>query len=670
MYNYAEKRNCTHFLNGLFYVIAIFLPIGVAYMRFKSIALLIILLFLFQTTEAAAKELCSLKSPDGLNVIVVSLNSRGQPLYRIDRKGRTVLYDSPMGLKCNDQDFSQAMTLHETGQTELRSESYQLLVGNKLKIEKSLARTHLILKNAKDSLLTIDLAAGDEGIGFRYRFEDGAESKRQVVEELTGFRVPPSSTGWMQPYHQANKYTPAYEDFYYRVVPGVLPSEFREKSRGWCLPGLFHILPGNMWMLIAESGTDGSYCACHLDVDKSSKNLYTIAFAYEDEVTAAKSFDANAKPASVLTLATPWRIIIIGDKAGDILCSTMITDLASPSQIKDTSWIKPGRASWSWWSSPEGHTAELYNNFTDLAVSFGWEYTLFDAGWWNAGLETISQYANSKGVKPLVWAHATDFYDAETRRRKLDDWASKGVKGIKVDFWCSDRQETMAAIHDTLKDAAERKLVVGLHGCTIPRGWHRTWPNLLTAEAVLGTECYFCEPRYPAKAAEFNTVLPFTRNVLGPMDTTPVALTIKQFPRKTTAAHELATSIVFTSGIIHYADSVEVFNGLPDVVKQVLRKAPAAWDDTRCLVGDPGRVVVLARRAGKEWFIAGLNGTNKPLPIALDLTQLGVFDECVAIAEGKDPLMQFSVKTNTDISQWRHQIPPFGGFVLNLKPAK
>jgi alpha-glucosidase len=639
-------------------------------MRLKNIAGYITFLFLLLTAQAAGKDLCSLKSPDGLNAIYVSLDNRGQPSYRIERRGHAVIHDSPLGLRCDDQDFSQAMTQYEIDQTELGSESYQLVVGNTLKVEKSFARTHLTFKNAKDLLLTIDLAASNDGIGFRYRFNDGPESKHKVVEELTGFRVPPAATGWLQPYHQAGPYTPAYEDFYYRVKPGDLPSEFREKPRGWCLPGLFHITPVNMWMLIAETGTDGSYCACHLNVDKFSKNLYTIAFAYEDEVTAAKSFDANAKPAAVLTRATPWRIVIMGDKAADILCSTMVTDLASPSQITDASWIKPGRASWSWWSNPEGHTAELYDSFTDLAASYGWEYTLFDAGWWNTDLEAISRYANAKGVKPLVWAHAVDFYDTEKRKRKLDDWVGKGIKGIKVDFWCSDSQETMAAMQATLKDAAERKLVVSFHGCTIPRGWHRTWPNLLTAEAVLGTECYFCEPRYPARAAEFNTILPFTRNVLGPMDTTPVALTIKEFPRRTTAAHELATSIVFTSGIIHYADSVEVLNGLPSAVKQVLRRAPAAWDETRCLVGDPGRVVVLARRTGKEWFVAGLNGTDKPLPVAVDLKQLSTFAEFAAITEGKDPLMQFSVRTNTDISKWRHQIPPFGGFVLALKPAK
>jgi hypothetical protein len=224
----------------------------------------------------------------------------------------------------------------------------------------------------------------------------------------------------------------------------------------------------------------------------------------------------------------------------------------------------------------------------------------------------------------------------------------------------------MAAVMAALKDAADRKLVVNLHGCTIPRGWHRTWPNLLTAEAALGTESYFFDGRYPANAAELNTILPFTRNVSAPMDTTPVALSIRKYPRKTTAAHELAAALVFTSGIIHYADSVEVFNAFPEEVQRVLRSAPAAWDETRCLVGDPGRLVVLARRTGKQWFIAGLNGTNEPMPVELELDALGRWTDATAITEGADPLMQFTARKTKVSSPWRHSIPPFGGFVLEL----
>jgi hypothetical protein len=420
---------------------------------------------------------------------------------------------------------------------------------------------------------------------------------------------------------------------------------------------------------MAESDVDGLYAASHLDSIASSKGLYQLSFPYEDEVTGAKTFSRDSKQTAVSTFKTPWRVVIIGGQASDILNSTLITDLASPSQMAETSWIHPGRASWAWWSHPDGPAnQELFNSFTDLAVQFGWEYTLFDAGWWNAGLDEISNYALTHGIRPLVWMHASDFYNPQTRSRRLDEMADKGIKGIKVDFWCSDRQETMAAMLATLEEAAKRKLVVVFHGCTIPSGWHRTWPNLLSAEAVLGTESYFYESRYPEKTAEQNTILPFTRNVLAPMDTTPVALTIRKFPRKTTAVHELAAAIVFNSGIIHYADSVEVFTAFPDEVKEVLRQVPAAWDRTVCLEGEPGRRLVMARHNGRCWMVAGLNGTNQAISVNLDLKPLGTFRDCVVITEGQEPLMQFSIQKTKGLSQWQGQIQPFGGFILELKP--
>jgi len=296
----------------------------------------------------------------------------------------------------------------------------------------------------------------------------------------------------------------------------------------------------------------------------------------------------------------------------------------------------------------------------------GWEYTLFDAGWWNAGLKSIADHALSKGVIPLVWMFAGDFYDPKKRTEKLDQMADAGVRGVKVDFWCSDRQETMAAMQALLEDAAARKMVVNLHGCTVPRGWQRTWPNLLAMEAVLGDESYFFEPHYTEKAAELNTVLPFTRNAIGPMDITPVACSPKKYPRLTTAAHELAAALIFTSGLVHYADKPEFFESLPPDVLQVFRDAPARWDETRCLMGEPGRVVVFARRAGRSWFIAGINGTGEPLPVSLDLSDFGKSHHRLAIMEGADAAMQVSVAPVSYSDRWQHQLPPRGGFILRL----
>jgi hypothetical protein len=200
----------------------------------------------------------------------------------------------------------------------------------------------------------------------------------------------------------------------------------------------------------------------------------------------------------------------------------------------------------------------------------------------------------------------------------------------------------------------------------IAPGTAATADDLDWAEAVLGAESYLFESRYTQKAAELNTVLPFTRNAVGPMDSTPVACSPKKYPRTTTTAHELATALIFTSGIIHYADKPEFFESLPAEAQQVLRDAPARWDETRCLVGAPGRVVVFARRTGKTWFIAGINGTDKPLPITLDLSPFRDFRRRLAIAEGTDPKMQVAASPLASSNSWKHELPPRGGFILRF----
>ncbi|MGL4400326.1 MAG: glycoside hydrolase family 97 catalytic domain-containing protein, partial [Luteolibacter sp.] len=251
---------------------------------------------------------------------------------------------------------------------------------------------------------------------------------------------------------------------------------------------------------------------------------------------------------------------------------------------------------------------------------------------------------------------------------KLDEVASYGAAGLKADFWCSDRQETISTVMSLFQEAAKRKLLVNLHGCTLPRGWHRTWPNFMTAEAVLGAESYLYESGYTEKAAELNTVLPFTRNVAGPMDYTPFTLSPKRFPRTTTAAHELANSIICTSGITHYADSPDVYRKLPPEVQQILRDAPARWDETRCLIGDPGRMAVFARRAGKSWFIAGISGSTGSQPLSLDLADFAGYPKRVLVDEAGDARQDLTAKLIHSSDQWQHTLPPRGGFVLRLDP--
>lgn len=608
-----------------------------------------------------------LDSPGGHCEIAVTLRNDGSLDYNVSRDGKIILQNSPLGLRTDDQDFERTLVFDREGPAENHREIYELFSGNHTRIDHSIRERTLAFHNTNGARLEIDLAASEEGLAFRYRFPETRQAVRVVQSERTGFMLPLDSRGWLQPYHTAGPYTPAYEDFYFYVSPGDPPPDSRAKAVGWGFPALFNVPDAAAWVLLTESGTDESYCGCHLAPD-SSGGLYHVAFPLADQTTKGWTNKFGPEPRFALPWTMPWRVIEVAKSAGDIAMSTLVTDLAAPSQIADTSWIKPGRASWAWWAYPDGpDTTNLFNSFTDFAARMGWEYTLFDAGWWNVSLKEISAHAHSKGIIPLAWNFASDFYDSGQRAKKLNEMADEEIAGVKVDFWCSDRQEAIAAMHGLFRDATSRHMIVNLHGCTIPRGWQRTWPNLLTAEAVLGTESYFFEPQYTTKAAELNTVLPFTRNAVGPMDTTPVACTPKKYARTTTAAHELATAIIFNSGIIHYADKPEFFESLPPEALQIFRDAPARWDETRCLIGEPGQVVVFARRSGDHWFVAGLNGTSGSLPVDLDLRAFRPYSKRVLVAEGQDAAMTVSASSTVPTGdRWTHLMPARGGFILRL----
>ncbi|HEY4286267.1 MAG TPA: glycoside hydrolase family 97 catalytic domain-containing protein [Puia sp.] len=633
-----------------------------------ALTLLVVEAFFLSANCLAQTKAVALESQDHLNKITLSLNGDGRLSYRVTRRNEMIIEDSPLGLNCDDQDFTSGLSVVEISSTQKRREQYELKVGNNKMVDHVLESRSITFKNGQGALMILDLVAGKEGVAFRYRFQDERKQVRSIKDEITGFHIAQNSKGWLEPYNQAGKYTPAYEDFYLNVNSGDSIVNPRNPSVGWCMPALFNVNGSKSWVLIAESGTDGSYPGCHLQPG-SKGGIYRVAFAEKDEkYTLPLADKEHVYPESGLPWALPWRAFIIGDQAGDILLSTLVTDLAPASKIEDASWIEPGKAAWAWWSHPDDHSPAIYNEFTDLSASYGFRYTLFDAGWEKANSDgKIIEHALSKGVQPLVWGYSSAYFDPEKRRKRFRQLAEMGVKGVKIDFWCSDRQEVMAAIQGVFEDAAKEHLLVNLHGCTMPRGWQRTWPNYLTAEAVLGSESYFYEPRFPEKAAEQNTVVPFTRNVAGPVDYTPFALTMRRFPRLNTAIHELATAMVLTSGIIHFADSKEVFDSLPVEVKNLLKDMPATWDKTECIIAEPGKAIVLSRQKDALHYIVGINGTSNKLPVKIDLTKWGKgFSKFRLISEGKDQLMEFSVQTYPVSSGWSYILAPRGGFIIQF----
>jgi hypothetical protein len=382
----------------------------------------------------------------------------------------------------------------------------------------------------------------------------------------------------------------------------------------------------------------------------------------------------------------PWRVIIIGQTLGTIVESTMVTDLSAPCAVKDTSWIKPGRASWSWLSdhdSPQDCTK--LKTFVDLAAQMGWEYSLVDANWdimKNGTIHDLIAYANSKKIGLLLWYNSGGPHNYVTERprglmdlrevrryefQRLKDW---GIKGVKVDFFQSDKQNIIQLYLDILKDAADFQMMVYFHGCTLPRGWERTYPNLMTMEAVRGAESYSFDKTFPQQAPAHNTILPFTRNAVGSMDYTPVMFADNVYPHITTYGHELALSVIFESGLLHFADAVKPYLDLPDAPKTFLKQVPATWDQTHFIAGEPGRFVILARRKGNDWYIGGINGRDIAEQINVSLTFLGQGQYSMTwIQDGKEA-RSFDTQSQTVASNGSVTVNlgSYGGFVAVLRP--
>lgn len=372
----------------------------------------------------------------------------------------------------------------------------------------------------------------------------------------------------------------------------------------------------------------------------------------------------------------------------DIVASTLVDDVAKPSVLKETSWIKPGLVSWNYWSSNHGtKDYKIVTEFADLAANMNWPYTLLDWEWdamGNGGnLNDALTYIESKGVKPLIWYNsggkhtgvtATPRDRMLTHEARMEEFAKLkklGVAGVKIDFFESEKQDMIKYYLDILEDAAKFDMMIYFHGCIVPRGWSRTYPNLMTHEAVRGAEWYNNGPDFTMAAPEHNATLPFTRNVVGPMDYTPVTFTNSQFPHVTSYGHELALSVLFESGFQHLADRPEGYYSLPDPAKNFLRSLPNAWDDIKLLDGYPGKDAILARRKGDNWYIggvsAGLRESRKTLKF--DFLTANRKYKLTLIADGahdKALVTQYMVVDNqsaVDVKMLRR-----GGFAASIIP--
>jgi len=624
---------------------------------------LLILVTSLALPATAGAQTWPISSPDGRTAAAIRRETDGTLTWSVSRAGGPVLDASPLGIRRDDEPFATGLRFINASSVRAIDERYAMPHGKRREHRARARELTLAFANAAGARMDVIVRAYDGGVAVRYRFPSPA-GKKTVREELTGFTVPAGATGWLMPQQRVHQYGPAYEDFFEEVTAGTTAP----RPDGWAFPALFRTRDGK-WLLLTESGLDGSYCGSHLAAEASG-GTYRIAFPAAGEGLGV----GDRVPSSPLPWTTPWRAVIVGDRAGDILESDLVLHLSPPSRISDATWIRPGRASWSWWSASDSpkHAAQL-QAFIDA------NWNVMESG----RIEDVVAHAKAKGVGLFFWYNSggphndvteapRDRMHTRAARRaefaKLREW---GVRGVKVDFWHSDKQDRIQQYRDILEDAADFQLMVNYHGSTIPRGWSREFPHLIGMESVSGAEQYKFNEAFATRAASHNTVLPFTRNVIGPMDYTPVTFSDAKFPHKTTNAHELALAVVFEAGVQHFADSVESYERLPEAPKAFLKAVPAAWDETRAIAGEPGQFVVVARSRGRDWYVGGLNGRDGAADVEVPLTFLGAgrWDATIIRDGESDRAFADERRTVTARDTIAAGMSGRGGFVIRLVPA-
>lgn len=602
-----------------------------------------------------------LLSPNKNIKVVLEPQNEAQPQFQVYYSGGAkpihVLRDSLLGLKTDAQDFSKLTLVSESPDAQVHDD-YTMPHGKRKHCENTGIEKTFRFKNPSGNCIDIVFRAYDDGIAFRYMLTEYADTLHSVKEELTTFAVPEGVKRWAQPY------TNGYEDFYPPATDGG-------QQKRWGFPALFNI--GNdVFLLMTEA-----------DVSRANYGSALFSTGNGDSYQVNRVAEGDSRNQFTTPWQSPWRVLIIGPLSG-IVESTLVTDVSSPCVLPDTSWIKPGPASWIYWAHNHGtKDYQLLVKYVDLAVDMGWPYTLIDWEWDQMGnggnIEDIVKYANGKGIKPLMWYNSgtswmgpspNDRMNTDARRAQEFAWLKEiGVYGVKVDFFPGDQQKTMNHYISILEDAARYKLMVNFHGATLPRGWNRTYPNLMTVEGVYGAEWYNNNPTLTNKAAAHNATLPFTRNVVGSMDYTPVTFTDSQHKHVTSYAHELALSVVFESGIQHFADRPSGYRDLPAAPKNFLKTVPVAWDDTKLIDGYPGEKVVIARRKGDLWYIGGINGTDEAKTLAVTFGFLkNQTAQLVLIQDGADD-KSFATRTGPVRKGQTIKLPclPRGGFVGTLR---
>lgn len=621
------------------------------------------------------------KGPDGKLQLAVFAQNEAKPCYTVSYDGKTMLEKSPLGMNTNIGDFTQNLKLtgHSVDKIDTVYQQTRIKVSN---VHYRANELTCHFENEHGQKLGVVFRVSDNDVAFRYTLpHQGGKASVTVKEEKTGFRFPEQTTTFLCPQSDAmigwKRTKPSYEEEYKVDAP---MSDRSQYGHGYTFPCLFRI-GDDGWVLVSETGVDSRYCGSRLS-DVSEGNLYTVAFPMAEE----NNGNGTVAPAFALPGATPWRTITVGDHLKPIVETTVPWDVVSP--LYETKHdYRFGRGTWSWILWQDGSiNYDDQVRYVDLASAMGYEYVLID-NWWDTRIghqrmKSLVEYARGKGVELFLWYSSSGYWNdieqgpvnrmdnAIIRKREMKWLQSLGVKGIKVDFFGGDKQETMRLYEDILSDADDHGLMVIFHGCTLPRGWERMYPNYVGSEAVLASENMVFNQHFCDEEA-FNTCLhPFIRNTVGSMEFGGCFLNKRLnrnndggTTRRTTDVFQLATTVLFQNPVQNFALAPNNLKDVPAVCMDFMKQVPTTWDETRFVDGYPGKYVVLARRQGDTWYLAAVNAGKEPLKLKLDLEMFA--GKTVALykddKKGEPELTSLKVKENGKVQL---EIRSQGGAVL------
>ena len=625
-------------------------------------------------------------SPDK-NLELTVNDTNGNPVYSVKYAGKQMLDESPLGFTSNVGDFSKGMSIQSSEQTTV-DESYTL---NRSKVEKVHYVANVLkctLVNGRNQKIAVVFNVSNNDIAFRYEVpRQGETGSIRIMKENTGFDFPTYTTTFLCPQSHAmigwKRSKPSYEETYNYDAPMTDKSGY---GHGYTFPCLFRV--GNDgWVLVSETGVDSKYCGSRLS-DMKGDGLYTVEFPMPEE----NNGNGTVEPAFALPGVTPWRTITIGSSLKPIVETTAAWNTVKPLYEPSCNY-QFGKSTWSWivWQDASMNWNDQVA-FIDLANTLGYKYILIDAGWDEQigyeKMEDLVKYAHSKNVDVFLWFSSSGYWndivqspinkmDNSIERKAVMRWMHKiGVKGIKVDFWGGDKQETMRMYEEVLSDANDNEIMVIFHGCTLPRGWERMYPNYVGSEAVLASENLVFGQGSADREAKDTSTHPFIRNTVGCMEWGGSFLNrhLRRgnrggVRRVTTDCHELAQAVLFQNPIQNFAltpENLKPFaeGGAPEVSIEFMKAVPTTWNNTTFVDGYPGKFCVLARQSGDKLYIAG-NNAEEACEKVLNLTSvIGKNTEAVLYSDDKDGEPQKTTIRIKDPKKFKIQMAKNGGFVL------